>query len=156
MRASPRRLWPAALAALAGLVLVAAPFGGAGTSATRAVVKTAFNKKLHKQIVVDGSGRALYMFTGDIGGKSVCTPQKLGASCVHQWPPLKSKQKPIGRGGINAAKLGVTKRSDGVRQATYNGHPLYHYYGDEKPGDVFGQKYLGAWYVLTPKGKPIK
>jgi predicted lipoprotein with Yx(FWY)xxD motif len=140
---------------LAAALLVALPTG-AGTKATRAVVKTAYNKKLKRTIVVDGSGRALYMFTADVGGKPACTPQTLGASCVHQWPPLKSKRKPTAGKGIDAKKLAVVTRSDKIKQAVYNHHPLYHYIGDDKPGDVYGQNYLGAWYVLSPAGKPIK
>jgi predicted lipoprotein with Yx(FWY)xxD motif len=155
MRSARSWFWLAALAALAGGLVLSAPTG-AGTTATRAVVKTAYNKKLKKRIVVDGTGRTLYMFTADLDGQSVCTPQKLGTSCVQTWPPLKSKRKPIAGTGIVASKLGVTKRSDGIRQAVYNRHPLYHFHGDAKPGDVYGQKYLGAWYVLTPKGNPIK
>ena len=155
MRSARSWLWLAALAALATALVLSAPTG-AGTTATRAVVKTAFNKKLKKRIVVDGNGRTLYMFTADIDGKPVCTPQTLGASCVHQWPPLKSKRKPRAGAGIVASKLSVVTRTDKIKQAVYNGHPLYHYIGDSKPGDVFGQKYLGAWYVLTPKGNPIK
>jgi predicted lipoprotein with Yx(FWY)xxD motif len=155
MRSARRWLWIAVLAALAAALVLSAPTG-AGTTPAHAVVKTVFNKKLKKRIVVDGSGRTLYMFTADVGGKPVCTPQGLGASCVHQWPPLKSKQKPRAGAAIVASKLGVVTRTDKIKQAVYNGHPLYHYIGDSKPGDVYGQKYLGAWYVLTPKGNPIK
>lgn len=155
MRSARRWLWLAALAALAAALVLSAPTG-AGTKASRAVVKTAYNKKLKKRIVVDGSGRTLYMFTGDVDGKPACTPQTLGTSCVHQWPPLKSKRKPRAGQGIVASKLSVVTRTDKIKQAVYNGHPLYHYIGDDKPGDAFGQNYLGAWYVLSPAGKPIK
>jgi predicted lipoprotein with Yx(FWY)xxD motif len=155
MRSVARWLWLAALAGLAAALVFSAPTG-AGTKATRAFVKTAFNKKLHKRIVVDGNGRTLYMFTADTGGTPTCTPTGVGALCVQLWPPLKSRRKPHAGTGIVASKLRVVKRSDGIWQAVYNHHPLYHYSGDSKPGDVRGQKILGAWYALTPKGTPIK
>ena len=155
MRVARSWFWLPALLGLVAALLLSAPTG-AGTKATRAVVKTAFNKKLKKRIVVDGSGRTLYMFTADLNGKPECTPQGLGASCVHQWPPLKSKRKPRAGAGIVASKLSVVTRTDKIKQAVYNGHPLYYYSGDSKPGEVYGQKYLGAWYVLSPKGVPIK
>jgi predicted lipoprotein with Yx(FWY)xxD motif len=155
MRFAGRCLWVAALAALAAALVLSAPTG-AGTKATRAVVKTAYNKKLKKRIVVDGNGRTLYMFTADTGGTPTCTPTGIGPVCVKLWPPLKSRRKPHAGTGIVASKLRVVKRSDGIWQAVYNRHPLYHYAGDSKPGDIHGQKVLGSWYVLTPKGNPIK
>jgi predicted lipoprotein with Yx(FWY)xxD motif len=57
-----------------------------------------------------------------------------------------------------AGKLGTTMRSDGKTEVTYNGHPLYYYVGDKKPGDMTGQglNAFGAlWYVLSPGGKAI-
>ena len=35
-------------------------------------------------------------------------------------------------------KLGTIKRSDGTAQATYDGHPLYTYIGDNVPGQAHG------------------
>ena len=38
-------------------------------------------------------------------------------------------------------------------QVTYNGHPLYYYAADQKPGDTSGQNVDGfgaEWYVLSP------
>ena len=38
---------------------------------------------------------------------------------------------------------------------TYNGHPLYSYTGDSKPGDVNGQgltAFGAAWFALSPSG----
>ena len=66
--------------------------------------------------------------------------------------------KPSVGKGLSAGKAGTTKRSDGTTQATYNGHPLYHYDDDKKPGQTEGQgsKEFGAeWYVLNAKGNKI-
>ena len=54
--------------------------------------------------------------------------------------------------------LATTKRSDGGTQITYNGHPLYLYSGDKKPGDTNGQglnTFGGLWYVLSSSGDEV-
>ena len=54
--------------------------------------------------------------------------------------------------------LGTTKRSDGEAQVTYNGHPLYLFEADQKPGDATGQNVdaFGArWDVLSPAGNKV-
>lgn len=141
---------------------------GAGrvvASPSQALVKTAYNKKLGKTVVVDGAGRTLYMFTTDINGRdTVCTPQgPYGAECPLIWPPLTSAGRPRAGSGIKASRLGVYRRGDGKRQVTYNGHPLYYFHGDantppgdKKPGDARGQGYVSEWYVLSPNGTPIR
>jgi predicted lipoprotein with Yx(FWY)xxD motif len=54
--------------------------------------------------------------------------------------------------------LGTTTRSDGKTQVTYNGHPLYLFEADQKPGDATGQNVdaFGAkWYVLSATGDKV-
>ena len=62
-----------------------------------------------------------------------------GGACASVWPPLTSGGTAKAGPGVTAAKLGVTKRTDGRPELTYGGHPLYTYAGDQKPGDVQGQ-----------------
>jgi hypothetical protein len=55
-------------------------------------------------------------------------------------------------------KLGTITRSNGVKQVTYNGHPLYRYVKDGDAGDAYGEaiKSFGAeWYALAPSGKKV-
>jgi predicted lipoprotein with Yx(FWY)xxD motif len=58
---------------------------------------------------------------------------------------------------VRAAHLGRITRSDGRKQVTYYGHPLYTFVGDgNTPGKTAGQKLdaFGAeWYVLGTNGK---
>ena len=147
--------------ALVGLVGA----GSVGASTSRARVKTAYNKKIGQKILVDGTGRTLYMFTTDLNGKdTVCTLSgPYGATCPRVWPALSSASSPQAGTGVKASLLGVYKRSDGKHQVTYNRHPLYYFHGgpgfpagDKKPGDVHGQGYAKEWYVLSPKGSPIR
>jgi predicted lipoprotein with Yx(FWY)xxD motif len=155
-----------AAALLFSALAVQANAGRVGASSSRALVKNAYNKKLGKRIVVDSAGRTLYMFTIDTNGKdTVCTPQgPYGVECPLIWPALTSAGSPRAGKGIKASLLGVYKRRDGKRQVTYNRHPLYYFHGDppntppgdKKPGDARGQGFARQWYVLSPKGKPIR
>lgn len=147
---------------LSALVVSATAVGGQAALSSRAVVKVAFNKTLKTTIVVDGSGRTLYMFTADDRGTATCTAQLEDPQCPKLWPPLTSQGAPRAGNGINASKLGITKRTDGKLQVTYNRHPLYYWHGglglagDKRPGDVKGQGFYTSWYVLSPKGTPIR
>jgi predicted lipoprotein with Yx(FWY)xxD motif len=52
----------------------------------------------------------------------------------------------------------MTARANGKSIVTYNGHPLYYYAGDSKPGATSGQgldQFGGGWYVVTPAGDKI-
>jgi predicted lipoprotein with Yx(FWY)xxD motif len=144
---------------LSGLAVSATALGGRTTTVSRAVVKVGYNKTLKKSIVVDGSGRSLYMFTQDTKGKATCA--SADPQCPTLWPAFKTSGKPLAGKGINASLLGTTKGAGGVQQVTYNRHPLYYWHGntgfpgDKKPGDVKGQGFYNLWYVLSPKGTPI-
>jgi predicted lipoprotein with Yx(FWY)xxD motif len=105
------------------------------------------------KILVTSKGRTLYLFEKDKGTKSEC----FGA-CAKNWPPLRTSGKPTVGRGLSASKVGTTKRSDGKRQVTYKGHPLYLFVQDTKPGDTKGQNLdaFGAeWYVLSPAGSKV-
>jgi predicted lipoprotein with Yx(FWY)xxD motif len=57
--------------------------------------------------------------------------------------------------GLTASKLGTIARTDGKPELTYNGHPLYRYAADAKPGDTNGQgatAFGGGWFALTAAG----
>jgi predicted lipoprotein with Yx(FWY)xxD motif len=128
-----------------------APSKAAAAPTNTAIVRVA-NSRLGR-ILVDSTGRTLYLFKADIGTKSAC----FGA-CATAWPPLRTGGKPAVRSGARAALLGTTKRSDGVRQVTYNGHPLYLFIKDHKPGDVTGQgvtAFGGVWFAVSPAGNQI-
>ena len=52
-------------------------------------------------------------------------------------------------------KLGTIKRPGGGLQATYNGHPLYTYIGDNGPGQARGNNLNlngGLWYEVPVSG----
>ena len=101
-------------------------------------------------VLVDSQGRTLYLFKADQGTKSACS-----GACASAWPPLRVGGNPTVGGGATASRVGTTERSDGKPEVTYNGHPLYTYTGDSKPGDVNGQgltAFGAAWFALSPSG----
>jgi len=106
------------------------------------------------RILVNGQARTVYLFQKDTGKASTCY-----GACAGVWRPVTTTGAPQGGTGAVAAKLGTSKRSNGVRQVTYNGHPLYTYAGDAKPGQTKGQavdEFGAEWYVLSPAGKKIE
>jgi predicted lipoprotein with Yx(FWY)xxD motif len=105
------------------------------------------------QIIVDSSGRTLYLFKADSGTTSNCS-----GACATAWPPLRATSADSAGSGVSASLLGTTPRSDGPAQVTYNGHPLYTYAGDQKAGDTNGEglnAFGGGWFVLSPAGTQI-
>jgi|1186.fasta_scaffold87689_2 predicted lipoprotein with Yx(FWY)xxD motif len=104
-------------------------------------------------VLVDSSGRTLYLFEADKTPKSTCY-----GACASIWPPLLASGAPKAGAHVLASELGTTKRSDGKSEVTYNGHPLYYYVGDARPGQTKGQaldQFGAEWYVLAPSGKKI-
>ncbi|MER7192976.1 COG4315 family predicted lipoprotein [Streptomyces flaveolus] len=104
-------------------------------------------------ILVDDKDRTLYLFLADKKNKSNCT-----GDCAKAWPPLLTDGPAKAGEGVDKKLLDITKRSDG-EQVTYNGHPLYYYAGDAKPGQTNGQgldQFGAVWYVLDAKGKQVK
>ncbi len=103
------------------------------------------------QFLTDNQGLTLYVFLQDTSSQSTCFD-----ACAQRWPPLLTQGPPTGQTGVNSGFLGTSQRTDGTTQVTYNGHPLYRYSGDQKPGDTNGQGVGSIWYVVSPAGDPIK
>jgi hypothetical protein len=61
-------------------------------------------------------------------------------------------------GSAKASDLGTITRSDGTKQVTYNGHPLYYFVGDSGPGTASGQgsdNFGAKWWLVTPAGGDV-
>ncbi|TMM03671.1 MAG: hypothetical protein E6G10_06910 [Actinobacteria bacterium] len=145
-----RRLTIAAFVAALACAGAGTAHGAAGAAKSGTVDLRA--TKLGK-VLVDAKGMTLYLFEKDRRNKSACA-----GACAKVWSPLLVKGKPTAGGGVKASLLGTTRRKSGV-QVTYNGHPLYHFSGDKKPGDARGEgsKAFGAeWYVLSAKGAKVE
>ncbi len=128
-----------------GAATAAKPKTSSGASATVGVANSSLGS-----ILVDSTGRTLYLFKADSGTQSACA-----GACATAWPPLLATGNPTGGAGLTASKLGTITRSNGSRQVTYNGHPLYLFIKDTKPGQTNGQgvtAFGAAWFALTASG----
>ena len=135
----------------------AAPAASAGTptvarvSATHVVIATASGPGgVH---LVGPSGRAVYLWAADSGGKSTCS-----GACAQAWPPVLTKTRAVGAHGVKAADLGTTSRAGGSEQVTYHGHPLYYFVADTTAGTTRGQgsnSFGASWWLLAPSGSAI-
>jgi predicted lipoprotein with Yx(FWY)xxD motif len=113
--------------------------------------------QLHKgklgRFIVDERGMTLYLFEKDKGKTSACY-----GACAKVWAPYSTSGKPRAGAGVAGARIGTIRRNGGATQATYGGHPLYHYDDDKKPGQTKGQgstEFGAKWYVLAASGKKI-
>ena len=133
----------AALAAAALLLLGLAVAGAnpAAPAATGTALKTTTIGGT--TVLTNAQGFTLYSFAPDTPASSKCY-----GSCAVYWPPVT---------GTTAAGQGLPgtvatiARTDGSRQLTYNGHPLYTYIGDSAPGQARGNNLNlngGLWHEV--------
>ena len=98
-------------------------------------------------LLTDARGLTLYWFAPDTSTKSACY-----GSCAAYWPPVTGT--PSAGPGVTGT-LGTITRTDGTRQATYDGHPLYTYIGDSAPGTASGNNLNlngGLWHDVPITG----
>jgi predicted lipoprotein with Yx(FWY)xxD motif len=117
----------------------------AGGSTAGASLKTAAIGGV--TVLVNSSGQTLYWFAPDSNGKSACY-----GSCAQYWPPVAG---PLTAGAGISGTLGTITRTDGSKQETYNGHPLYTYVGDSGPGQDNGNNLNlngGLWHIVPVQG----
>jgi predicted lipoprotein with Yx(FWY)xxD motif len=157
------RIGTVGAAAVAALMVAACGSSASGQASKSASTKPAAPKSSELTIstakgsmgtyLVGSSGRALYIFAADHGGKSACS-----GTCAQNWPPLTSAATPKAGGGVNASDFGSITRTDGSKQVTYSGHPLYYFIGDSGPGMTSGEgsSAFGAkWWLMTPGGTEL-
>jgi predicted lipoprotein with Yx(FWY)xxD motif len=115
-----------------------APAAAAGGTALQAATVSG------TKVVTNAKGFVLYWFVPDTSTASKCT-----GSCATYWPPVTA---PATAGSGVTGTLGSITRSDGSKQATYDGHPLYTYAGDTAPGEAKGNGLNasgGVWHEMT-------
>ena len=98
-------------------------------------------------ILVDASGRTLYIFELDKGTTSSCT-----GGCAQVWPGFAAANPSAGPG------LAMAKFSDVAgqvpNQIAYNGHLLYYFAGDKAAGDIKGVG-IRDWFPIGPDGNRV-
>lgn len=126
--------------------------GGSGGTTSGSGMKLTTESNSLGVVLALSNGKTLYTFTPDSTSASSCS-----GSCTGVWPPVVAS-KVVAGSGVNAQELGSITRTDGSKQLTYAGHPLYTYSGDTTSGSVSGQgivSFGGSWYVLGVNGTPV-
>jgi predicted lipoprotein with Yx(FWY)xxD motif len=103
--------------------------------------------------LTSGSGKAVYLWAKDTGDMSNCN-----GACAGAWPPVTTTGTATAAGGAKASDIGTITRSDGTKQVTYDGHPLYYFSGDSGPGTATGQgsdAFGAQWWLVTPAGSDV-
>jgi predicted lipoprotein with Yx(FWY)xxD motif len=120
----------------------AAPTAGGGAAA----LKT--GKVGTVTVLTTANGLTVYTFAADTTpGKSSCY-----GSCAAYWPPVTGSA--AAAAGIPGTFATIT-RTDGTKQVTWNGHPLYTYVGDRGPGTASGNNLNingGLWKEIVVSG----
>jgi predicted lipoprotein with Yx(FWY)xxD motif len=104
------------------------------------------------KVVVDGTGRTLYVFDNDTSdpSKSNCD-----GGCAAMWPPVLAGSATPQLDGVDASLVGTVTRTDGSKQLTLAGSPVYEFASDGKAGEAKGQAFGGTWWVVGADGKKI-
>jgi predicted lipoprotein with Yx(FWY)xxD motif len=152
------RVWLRAAASLVMIavgavsVLALALFGVAEADAASAAPPASASAKVTLKtadvggvtVLTNASGRTLYYFALDTPTTSRCT-----GTCALYWPPVGGT--PTAGPGVTG-RLGTIDRPGGGVQATYDGHPLYTYIGDDGPDQAQGNDLDlngGLWYEVS-------
>ena len=122
--------------------------GGQATSAALSNVPPPGSTVLHVQksaigwVLAVGKGQVVYAYDKDPkGGTPACT-----GSCALIWVPVTGNPvvSPADKG---LGTLGTVTTSNGAKQVTYNGSPLYTY-KNAKPLVTNGNGVGGVWHVI--------
>ncbi len=146
-------------ATLAGAALAAAPLAGAARGSAAAPGTGAPTLELEQtdlgEILVDGSGHTLYLFTRDRHDTDSCAKVP---GCLATWPALTSTRKPIAGPGVKSSLLGTIRFHGHLRQVTYAGHPLYTYAHDlvgRSTYNIGSDEYGGTWDAVLVSGAAV-
>jgi predicted lipoprotein with Yx(FWY)xxD motif len=152
----------AAAAALGSLALLLAGCGGSSSSGGSGTTPAAGGRPSSAVggfspgdtvLIVQRSklGYVLALADGDVvytygndkkGGQPTCT-----SSCAAIWPPVTGIPMTNSGETLPAGALGTITLSDGAKQITYDGLPLY-YLKSEKPLATTGEGMDGLWHVI--------
>jgi predicted lipoprotein with Yx(FWY)xxD motif len=127
------------------LQLETAPVGGSGPDAT--VLAATMNDDFTS--LFPDATFPVYTSTADSRNRSACQAE---CAAVY-WPPVLTSGRPQAGPGVDRNKVGIIVRPDGTHQATYNGHPLYLFFGDAYiAGLPYGDAKIDGAGAVTPWG----
>lgn len=102
-------------------------------------------------ILVGPTGHVVYLLNAESAGHHLCT----GQSCLSSWPALMLAQGstlPVSSSTIPGT-FSTYVMSNGSRQVTYNGWPLYYFAGDTTTDSANGRgisAFGGMWEAVNP------
>lgn len=154
------RWWAGVGLAAAAVVLAACGSSGGGSSSTNAgsgssssgikVLSTSSGK-----VLTNAAGHTLYWYAIDTKSKSNCTGQ-----CASFWPAVPASTKVTGSG--LPGTFGSITGTNGSKQLTYDGHPLYTFKLDTASGQIKGNGVTTSggtsnelWWAMTPSGSKL-
>ncbi|MGW6460928.1 SCO0930 family lipoprotein [Streptomyces sp. NPDC055078] len=125
---------------------------GQGTAAKPAGQLAVWDSRELGKVVTDSAGFTLYRFDKDTASppKSNCD-----GDCAKAWPVVAAGGATAAP-GVDAALIGEVTRTDGSKQLTIGGWPMYRFAKDTKAGDAKGQGVGGTWFASAPDGKKAK
>lgn len=135
---------PAASSPAASSGSGSSPASGSGSGSGASVETATINGV---KVLTNSKGLTLYWFVPDTSTASKCY-----GSCATYWPPVPG---PVSAMSGVTGTLGTITRTDGTKQATYDGHPLYTYAADTAPGQAKGDGLNvsgGVWHEVTVSG----
>jgi predicted lipoprotein with Yx(FWY)xxD motif len=130
-----------------------APAAGSSASASTTGTVITTHAGSAGAFLTTGSGRAVYLWAEDGMNMSACS-----GACASAWPPVPATGTLTATGGAKASDLGTITRSDGTKQVTYDGHPLYYFVGDSAAGQTNGQgsdNFGAKWWLVASSGAKI-
>jgi predicted lipoprotein with Yx(FWY)xxD motif len=100
--------------------------------------------------LVNQSGFTLYYFSDDAkgAGGSTCYDE-----CSVLWPPFYADNMLLPE-DLKPMDFATITRTDGSKQTTFKGWPLYLYSRDREAGDTFGSQVKNLWHVVDPMNQP--
>ena len=97
------------------------------------------------------SGFALYYFSDDGSGNGASTCYD---DCASKWPPFFARTITV-PDSLRHVDFATITRTDGSKQTTFKGWPLYLSSRDEAAGDVFGNgREDNRWHIVDPQEQP--
>jgi predicted lipoprotein with Yx(FWY)xxD motif len=142
---------PAAPASGAAAGGSASASGGSASASGGTVITTATSSA--GTFLTSSSGRAIYLWVKDTGDASTCS-----GACAGAWPAVTATGSVTAAGSAKPSDLGTITRSDGTKQVTYDGHPLYYFAGDPGAGTATGQgsdSFGAKWWLVAPSGSDV-
>ncbi|MDD2755802.1 MAG: hypothetical protein PHS80_09775 [Methanothrix sp.] len=101
--------------------------------------------------LVNQSGFTLYYFSddGSASGVSTCYDD-----CASKWPPFYAEMITV-PDSLRTSDFAAITRTDGSKQTTFKGWPLYFSSRDQAPGDIYGNgREDNLWHVVDPQDQP--